>query len=143
MLTIVFLTILLWLLGSRVKTGFIPLSKVKKAAVLLCGDDPDFEQTAIDVIKFFDRYGIAVEIVPVRKGRLIVVRRNVDLFISLLPENGFKAEYVARRSKALFKVGRYQMRKETFDLVVSDPEGKRYPQREVWDTISKIISQTK
>ena len=143
MLTIVFLTILLWLLGSRVKTGFTPLSKVKKAAVLLCADDPDFEATAIDVVKFFDAHGIAVEIVPVRKGRLIVVSRKVELFISLLPENGFKAEYVARRSRALFKIGRYQMRRETFDLVVSDPEGKRFPQREVFSTISKIISQTK
>lgn len=143
MLTVLFLTILLWLLGSRVKTGFTPLSKVKKAAVLLCADDPDFEATAIDVVKFFDRYGIAVEIVPVRKGRLIVVSRKVELFISLLPENGFRAEYVARRSRALFKIGRYQMRRETFDLVVSDPEGKRFPQREVFSTISKIISQTK
>ena len=142
MLTVLFLTIILWLLGSRVKTGFTPLSKVKKAAVLLCADDPDFEAAAIDVVKFFDSYGIAVEIVPVRKGRLIVVRRKVELFISLIPENGFKAEYVARRSKALFKIGRYQMRKETFDLVVSDPEGKRYPQREVFKTIANIISHT-
>ena len=143
MLTVLFLTILLWLLGSRVKTGFTPLSKVKKAAVLLCADDPDFEATAIDVVKFFNRHGIAVEIVPVLKGRLIVVSRKVELFISLLPENGFKAEYVARRSRALFKIGRYQMRRETFDLVVSDPEGKRFPQRAVFSPISKIISQTK
>ncbi|MBO4427843.1 MAG: hypothetical protein J5771_05125 [Bacteroidales bacterium] len=143
MLTVLFLTIILSLLGSRVKTGFTPLSKVKKAAVLLCGDDPDYQQTADDVQKFFDAYGIAVQIVAVRRGHLIKVRRKVDLFISLLPVNGFKAEYVARRSKALFKVGRYQMRKETFDLVVSDPEGRRYPQREVFSTISKIISQTK
>ena len=143
MLTVIFLTIILWLLGSRVKTGFAPLSRVSKAAVLLCGDDPDFEQTKEDVQKFFDERGIAVQIVPVRKGKFIKVRRKADLFISLLPENSFKAEYVARRSRAFFKVGRYPMRRETFDLVVSDPEGKRFPQREVFKTISKIISQTR
>ena len=34
-------------------------------------------------------------------------------------------------------------KKETYDLVVSDPQGKHFPQREVWKTISGIIDKVK
>ena len=137
------ITLILILLGSRKKTGFTPLGKVKKAAVVIDGDAPDAAETEKDIRRFFDARGIAVQVSKACKGRFIKVKRKVELFVSLLPENGWKNEYVSRRSRACFKAGRFPTKKETYDLVVSDPQGKHFPQREVWKTISGIIDKVK
>lgn len=137
------ITLLLLIFGSRRRTGFTPLSDLDKAAVVIDGDAPDADSTEDDIRKFFSSKGIPVQVSRARKGRLIHVKKKAGLFVSLLPENNWKNEYVSRRSRACFKVGRFPTKKETYDLVVSDPEGKRFPQREVWKTISGIIDKVK
>ncbi len=62
-----------------------------------------------------------------------------DLFISLLPATSYPLEYMARCSKARFKVGRQQIPGEVFDLVVLDPASKKLSQREAFGEIVKLL----
>ena len=66
-----------------------------------------------------------------------------DLFISLLPANSYPLEYMARCSKARFKVGRQQLPGNVFDLVVLDPADKKLSQREAFGEIVKLLETIK
>jgi hypothetical protein len=66
-----------------------------------------------------------------------------DLFISLLPVPGFTIEYMAKCSKARFKVGRVQLPGNTYDLVVKDPAGRQLSQAEAFLEIEKLLKRVK
>ncbi len=66
-----------------------------------------------------------------------------DLFISLLPANSYPLEYMARCSKARFKVGRQQLPGNVFDLVVLNPADKKLSQREALGEIIKLLETVK
>jgi len=66
-----------------------------------------------------------------------------DLFISLLPANSYPLEYMARCSKARFKVGRQQLPGNVFDLVVLNPTDKKLSQREALGGIIKLLETVK
>ena len=66
-----------------------------------------------------------------------------DLFISLLPANSYPLEYMARCSKARFKVGRQQLPGNIFDLVVLNPADKKLSQREALEEIIKLLETVK
>ena len=131
-----------------VKTAIAPLSKMKKAVVLLDSDDPQIEQTLKAIDKFFTPKGIEVKkyvfcfkekkeltgCIPVYSynrgifGTIISrskrVDRNVDMFISLLSPDIWLSRYEASCSKAEFKIGRAQIKKDIYDFVLTGSEGK-------------------
>lgn len=117
------------------------LSRTQKAIVLLDADAPDFAEAALAAESFFRGKGIPMLLKAVHKNRFIWSRRKVDLFISLLPSPSWHLSWVARSSKASIKAGRFQLRHgNVFDLVVSDPAGKPFPQTEVFKQITFILS---
>lgn len=58
------------------------------------------------------------------KLALMLPEEAPDLFISLIGRDDFAVEYLAKCSRARFKIGRSQFSGNVFDLVVTDPEGK-------------------
>ena len=66
-----------------------------------------------------------------------------DLFISLLPNVDFPIEYMAKCSKARFKVGRIQLPGNTYDLVVKDPAGRSLSQAEAFLEIENLLKRVK
>ena len=69
----------------------------------------------------------------------LMLEGKPDLFISLLPAATYTLEYLARCSKARFKVGRQQLPDHVFDLVVMDPAEKKLSQLEVFQEIVKLL----
>ena len=70
----------------------------------------------------------------------LMLEGEPDLFLSLLPANSFPLEYMARCSKARFKVGRQQLPGNVFDLVVMDPADKTLSQKEAFGEIVKLLN---
>ncbi len=64
---------------------------------------------------------------------------NPDLFVSLVKDGGFPADYVAACCTARFKIGRRQLPGKVFDLVVSDPPGKDHQEAEVFGYVKNYL----
>ncbi|MBQ2108660.1 MAG: hypothetical protein II476_01540 [Bacteroidales bacterium] len=80
---------------------------------------------------------------PVKEKVDHMLGSNPDMFISLLPENCFPLEFMTKCSKAKFKIGRFDMSDDAFDLVVTDPAGKTLSQAESFDEIKKLLALIK
>ena len=129
------------LFGSKVPTSLMPFSDISQVTVLLDADAEDAEQAEEKVKQFFASRGIQLTVVPVRAKKLIRVYRETQVLISLVPNASWRLEYVVRRSRARFKAGRVQLPEEPFDLVVSDPEGKSFPQTEVFERMTELMME--
>ena len=66
-----------------------------------------------------------------------------DLFISLLTTTDYPLEFMAKCSRAKFKIGRVQLPGDTFDLVVKDPEDRRYNEAEVFRELAKFLAKVR
>ena len=99
------------------------LSRIHSAVVLLDADAPDFPEAAREVEAFFRKRKIALSLKAVHRHSLIFTDSSAELFISLLPEPGWQLWLNVRRSKAIFKAGRRQLRGELFDLVLTSGSG--------------------
>lgn len=64
-----------------------------------------------------------------------------DLFISLVKDPDFAIEYMARTSKARFKIGRRQMEGNLFDFVICDPDGKNISQLDSFTAIKSYLTK--
>ncbi len=64
-----------------------------------------------------------------------------DLFISLVKDPDFAIEYMARTSRARFKIGRRQMDGNLFDFVINDPAGKEISQMECFTAIKSYLTK--
>lgn len=120
---------------SPVPTGLLTLTAVHSAVVFVDPAQADAEAVCGEVRRFFDDNGIMVRVLCPRRQDLnwMGCRKSrlrtedgpweVDLFISLAgsPED-FAAEFEARCCPARFKVGRFQLSGDVFDLVVGQPE---------------------
>ena len=78
---------------------------------------------------------------PSRYKMNILEEQAPDLFISLIKNPDFSIEYMARTSKARFKIGRQQMSGNLFDLVISDPEGKEVSQLDSFSAIKSYLTK--
>lgn len=137
---------------STTKTAILPLSCIKKAFVLIDRTEPEYELAEKMAEEFFKGKGIEATILAPRKkelelpGRIkrkIRGERREDLFISLYPVNCFVAEYEARCSGARFKVGRYSLEDNVFDLIVRNRENMISKQWEVFETIKDLLEKIK
>lgn len=75
------------------------------------------------------------------KLALMLPEEAPDLFISLLGNKDFPIEYLAKCSEAKFKVGRVQLPGNTFDLVLSNPEGKMVSEAEALKAMISLLEK--
>jgi len=143
---------------STVPTTLLPLSKIHSATVFVeaAAGEEDPACVCQAVRQFFDNQGIPVLILcpqrrdinwlgqMKRRARGTPETRQEDLFISLAgsPDN-FAATYEACCSTARFKVGRFPLPDEVFDLVVSVPEADEAQQTASFDAIKDYLCKIK
>lgn len=76
---------------------------------------------------------------PLREKSEAMLEAEGDLFISLVKDSRFPIEYMAKCSKAKFKIGREQLIGHTFDLVLKEPEGKAFSETEIFNEIETYL----
>ena len=117
------------------------LSRIHSAVVLLDADAPDFPEAARQVEELFRKKRIPLSIKAVHRHSWILADSKAELFLSLLPAGGWHLELNARRSRAVFKAGRFQLKGNVFDLVVSSPDGVPFSQKEIFSRMIRIMEQ--
>lgn len=136
--------------ASTEPTRIIPLTELGKATVLVDMDaDADF--VSRDVKKFFDAHNVPVQVMNLQKWDVNIfgmVKKNkmqemhdwdADLFISLAGPENFTAEYASRCSRARFKVGRYELPGNVFDIVIANREHQLPRQQVAFATIVEYL----
>ena len=78
---------------------------------------------------------------PSREKVSLMLDGEPDLFISLLPTNDYPLEFMARCSRAHFKIGRVQLPDDVFDLVIKDPEDRTLNEAEVCKELIKFMAK--
>ena len=78
---------------------------------------------------------------PSREKVALMLNGEPDLFISLLPSTDYPLEFMAKSSRAHFKVGRVQLPDDTFDLVIKDPEGSHLNEAEFCKEMIKFMDK--
>ena len=114
------------------------LKDISQVTVLIDADAPDRAEAECLVKEYFAARGIQLIIYPVFSKKIIIIHRDTQVLLSLVPRNSWKVEYVIRRSRAAFKIGRFQLDGQVLDLVVSDPAGKVFAQTEVFRRMMEI-----
>lgn len=130
-------------LGSRRPTSLMRLGDISQVSVLLDSDADDVLDAAGMIKDYFAARGIQLILYPVRSKKMIRANKDTQVLLSLAPHNSWHLEYVVKRSRALFKIGRFQLPGDVFDLVVSDPEGTVYPQAEVFGRMMELVENLK
>ena len=135
--------ILIHAFRSKAPTSLMRLADISQVTVLLDADAEDAAAAKEKVKKYFAKKGIQLIIFPVRQKKLIRAYRNTQVLLSLVAGDNWHLEYVIRRSRASFKIGRTQLPGDVLDLVVSDPEGTHFPQTEVFGRMMEIVEGLK
>ena len=76
---------------------------------------------------------------PSREKIDLMLEGNPDLFLSMFPRNEYAVEFMAKCSRARFKIGRFQLPDNTFDLVIKDPAGRAYSEAEAFREIAAFL----
>ena len=139
--------------ASPVRTALTPLDRIKSAAVFMPQGREDTCRVYDMVTAFFRKKGIPFTIYlpgPLNTdflGRVTYYGGpsqpigEEDLFISLFAEDCFASEFAARSSRAMFKVGRSQLKGEVYDLVITSPGEGEYETAEVFSNIADILEK--
>ena len=69
---------------------------------------------------------------PSKEKISLMLKGEPDLFISLIGKEEFPIEFMAKCSRARFKIGRRQLPGNTFDLVVSDSKERPCSQADLF-----------
>ena len=80
---------------------------------------------------------------PSKEKIKLMLDGEPDLFISLIDGSDFPIEFMAKCSKARFKIGRRQLPGNTFDLVVSDTKEKPCSEADVFRAITTYLAKIK
>ena len=78
---------------------------------------------------------------PSREKVDLMLSGEPDMFLSLLPGESYPLEFMARCSRARFKVGRKQIGTDVFDLVVQDPADKTLSELEAFHGVVKLLGK--
>jgi len=73
----------------------------------------------------------------------LMLQGEPDLFISLIKKEEFPIEFMAKCSRARFKIGRRQLPGDTFDLVVSDSREKPCSQADLFRQMLVYLDKIK
>lgn len=139
---------------SKVQTSILPLSEIRRAVILIDKAEDEYQKAIDKVAEFFRKKNIdAIILCPGKKdlslwGKIKRSRRYPDpkdtvedLLISLYSENKFEAEYEIVCSNSRFKIGRYNLGKDIFNIILTDPEDKSPKQWEVFDTVKDLLEK--
>ncbi len=144
---------------STVPTGFTALSKISKAVVFIDACEKSAPECLAAIKSFFEARKMDFEVLAfnlgdncclnAEDGATLVLRRKIrwfgkvrlyhndeQLFIDLTDGSLYPSRNSAVRSKALFKVARWQY-KGIIDLEICGSEG--HSQAEVFNTVANII----
>lgn len=132
----------------------VPLHKIKTALLLVDWNGPGREETVRKAGEFFREHGINLFVINPQPGDFTFfghirkracqpggrkLRRHEDLFISLATD-ATKAE---RREKlispAVFKIGRSAFRRDPYDILFNDQEGKIENQKDIFEAIAENL----
>ena len=119
------------------------LSRIHSAVALLDADAPDFPEAALEVEEFFRKKKIPLSLKALHRGSWIFADSKAELFLSLMPSKNWHLELNARRSKAVFKAGRQQLKGEVFDLVINAGPDTPYSQTEIFRRMIQIMGSIK
>jgi len=128
---------------SRVPTSVHPLSDIKRVLLILDGAAFDSVTAAKMAELFFSGKDIKTEIFIFRgvaPGRKFP--SDEDLFISLVPDEPFEMKFAAARSRAVFKIGRTDHKRFSYDIVIKDGPSTA-TQTEVLQAVFNILNQTR
>lgn len=103
--------------SSKAPTGITPLCDIRSAVIYVCQEDPHCEPAKVMMRHFFESRGISVRIISSYDRD---IRTSSDLFLAMNNKVGISERYAARSSSAKYKVGRHQLRRNVYDVVVSD-----------------------
>lgn len=153
---------------SKIPHDICPLSKCKKACVLIDGKDKSAQSCVDEVNAFFSERKLACKVfviderkeapVSEMKGARMILRKNIkwygrakrsnkypypdgaeDILVNLLPEDNFTAYYASVCSQARFKVGIYQSgKKPLFDLLITNTQN--FSQKQIFTQISQVLN---
>lgn len=73
----------------------------------------------------------------------MLVQENSDMLLSLVDNDDFPIEYMAKCSPSRFKIGRYQLPGRTFDLVIEDSPSQAYTPVQAFAEITKYLETIK
>lgn len=130
-----------------------PLSIITHATVLVDPDKEDSAQTCSAVKQFFEYKNIELTLYcpaaedlnfigAIKKSkRKTEPQSGVELFICLIEEANFLAEYESRRSKAAFKVGRQEFGSDVYDMTLLGPNGESVPQLTVFASAKDYLNK--
>ncbi len=121
---------------SKVPTGLLPLSQIHTVVIFMDSAD---ELTEPQKLTFRRKIGRDCN-VDFLYATDVELRSESDLFISLSNTFEIFEEYAAVTSRARFKIGRHQLPKGTYDLVLSDTTPEPLPLLEAFDQIQKLLT---
>ena len=78
---------------------------------------------------------------PSREKVDLMLGSEPDLFISLVKNTDYPIEYMAKCSRARFKIGRVQLPGDTFDMVVSEPADKVLSEAEIFQGVKAYLAK--
>lgn len=157
---------------SSSRTGIVPPESIDSAVALLDGDSDGLQECTEAVSDFFKEYGIRGRIILLdlkssrkdgeafdgttvtsddvnwygRPSAAVTGQTEPDgrgLFLSLTDSRSFTAEYLAKCSGAIFKIGRRQLSGDTFDLVIKENGETRASQAEIFREILSMLKKIK
>ena len=142
---------------SKREQKIIPLSRIRRVAVFIDVEQKGANTAEIWVREFFSSIGVKLFILKPKAEELNYAgflhkkyrqidlhNRKEELFISLSsnPEN-FAAEYEARCSQAVFKVGCCNYTNDIFDMIVNNPPDKQHDQKSVFKAMTTYLMKIK
>jgi len=125
---------------STVPTGFLPLSETKTAVVFTSQSEPGLDSATAAARKFFADRGITVRFISAADKN---IRTQSDLFIAINAHKSIDERYAARSSTARFKLGRHQLRRQVYDILVTDATDEPASQDKAFKSISDILTTIK
>lgn len=121
---------------STVPTGLVPLSDMHSVVIYLDNADDLSEPHKTKIRRFYEDSGLSVRFLYADDESL---RTESDLFICLSSEGGINERYAAGSSSARFKIGRHQLKRDVYDLVVTDNSPEPGPVLDAYQAIESYL----
>ena len=118
---------------SKVPTGIYPLDSIESVAVLRSPGEYALDRMVTD---FFRARNIRVRLLSKQDPDL---RTDENLFISLMAVADIDELYAAVSSKAKFKIGIHNLRRDVYNIVVTVTESGDARQAAIFETIEDIL----
>lgn len=159
---------------SDIETGFLPMSQIRTANVVIDVEEPGFDELKDAIMAWGRNAGIKLNIYFLDFRRLgkdellltsitnTILKKELDwigmpdiskvgpliyepsdLFISMVDNHDFPIEFIAKCTKARFKIGRHGYEGHPFDMVLTGGETAdlRSEARQIFTAITEFITK--